>query len=132
MDLRAHTGHLNITIYPSEASFSPFGFETVFEGPKYLDVRRYPIIKFLSTKVNFTNKDEVSSVEGKLIIRDQSTPIVFHRDYFICREIVQQKRVCYISFTAPFARTKVGLTYAVNLGVSRQAPIRVKLMATEQ
>ncbi|MFH4354950.1 MAG: YceI family protein [Neisseriaceae bacterium] len=132
IDLRAHTGHLNFTVYPAYAEVYPAVFEKIFKGPQVMDVKTYPTITFVSTKINFTKEDEANSLEGILTVHGKSIPVVYAKDSFDCKFNAQRKRTCVIKFTAPFDRTKVGINYGLNLGLDRQAPIHVGLTFVEK
>lgn len=123
-DFVTKTGHINVDLYPAYAEISPHILSSFIKGEENFDVKKHKTITFRSTKLNFTNNNQISSVAGTLTVKGVSTPIVFKRNAFKCKPL-SKGRTCNIDYTAALDRTKVGITSGVNLGLSKQGPVRL-------
>ncbi|MFH4354955.1 MAG: YceI family protein [Neisseriaceae bacterium] len=132
IDLRKHTGHVNLTIYSDSAKVTPHFLDSTIKDENNFDTKHYKTITFKSSKIHFTDQDEIDRLDGMLYLRNRSTPISFKKNSFTCKSDAQGKRTCNLDFTAPLDRTKLGLTYALKLGLSRQAPINIRATIKEQ
>lgn len=65
--------HLSVTLNPAKAKASfPFAAQAM-KGPLVLDVKKYPVITFVSTAVHATNTGAI--IDGKISIRGVTRPI---------------------------------------------------------
>ncbi|MCV2502568.1 MAG: YceI family protein [Neisseriaceae bacterium] len=129
LDLQEKTGNINLDIYPETAVVKPVLFDSILKGKDTLDVANHKLITFRSNKVNFTEDNKVSSISGVLTVKNKSLPISF-KATSVCQGEVGS-RTCDVSLHAPLDRTKLGLNYGTSIGLSKQAPIDIKLKVKE-
>ncbi len=129
-DFVAKTGHINLDVYPEHAEISPRVLASFIKGGENFDAKKHKTVTFRSTKLNFTNNNQISSVAGILTVKGISTPIVFKKNSFKCKPL-GQGRSCNIDYTASLNRTKIGITSGVKLGLSKQTSIRLTATFTD-
>ncbi|QRN40806.1 MAG: hypothetical protein GKC53_01325 [Neisseriaceae bacterium] len=130
IDLKEKTGHINLYLYPETATVKPFLFEGIIKGKENLDVANHKLIVFKSNKVDFTDDNKISKISGLLTVRNRTVPLHFKITSFICQG-ESGDRTCDISSNAALDRTQLGITYGTKIGLSKQAPITVKLKLKE-
>lgn len=130
VDIVNKTGYINVIIYPENAVVKPSLFDGIIKGQDTLDVKNHKTITFHSSKIHFTEDSKISSVDGVLLVKNKSTPVTFQINSIECHGDIGT-RTCVMDFSAALDRTKLDLNYGLYLGLSKQAPIHLRLTVKE-
>lgn len=103
-------------------------FDTYLKGPNFLDVKRFPTAKFVSTKVSLRNSN-IAKVDGNLTLLGITKPITLDvRLNKIGTNPFNQKQTAGFTAKATINRADFGMTFA-SPGVSDTVKIDIEAEA---
>ena len=132
LDRAAKTGALDITIDTTSISTGFAPLDTHLKSDAFFDVAKFPTIKFVGDKFEFTGSN-VTSVAGMLTMHGQTHPVTLKASHFNCYDNPMLKRqVCGGDFEATIARTQWGVNYGAPAPVSDNVKLVIQIEAIKQ
>lgn len=96
------------------------------------NAEKYPDMRFVSTKFNFKGK-KLESVDGKLTLLGKTHPVKLKADKFNCYMSPMLKaEVCGGDFSASIDRTRWGMNYLVDSGMTKTVKLNLQIEAAKQ
>lgn len=93
---------------------------------------KFPEIRFESTKFQFAGK-KVKSVTGNLTLLGKTHPVTLKATKFNCYQSPMLKtEVCGGDFVAEIDRTKWGMNYLVDVGMTKKVKLTIQVEAAKQ
>lgn len=127
-----HTGSVDLTIPVSSLQTGSDKFTEHLKSADLFNAAKYPEMRFVSTKFNFQGKKLVS-VDGKLTMLGKTQPVTLKAEKFNCYNSPMLKtEVCGGDFTATIDRTKWGMNYLVDVGMSKNVTLNIQIEAAKQ
>ena len=117
-DQAKRDGKIDITIPVANLQSGSQHFTDHLKSADIFDAAQYPNIRFVSTKFNFNGKKLVS-VDGNLTMHGKTAP-------------VKLTEVCGGDFSTTIDRTKWGMDYLVNVGMTKSVRIDIQIEAAKQ
>lgn len=131
-----HRGKLDITIPVSSLQSSSEAFTGHLKSADLFDAEKYPTMRFESTQFKYTGtgkNKKVSSVEGKLTLLGKTHPVRLKANKFNCYDSPMAKaEVCGGDFSTTIDRTKWGMDYLVNAGMTKNVRIDIQIEAVKK
>ncbi len=89
-------------------------------------------MRFQSTKFVFAGK-KLKSVQGKLTLLGKTQPVTLTATKFNCYQSPMLKtQVCGGDFTATIDRSKWGMNYLVDAGMTKQVKLNIQIEAGKE
>ena len=96
------------------------------------NAEKFPEMRFVSSKFHFSG-NRVTAVDGQLTLLGQTHPVRFTAQKFNCYESPMLKtQVCGGDFTATIDRTKWGMNYLVDAGMTKNVTLTLQVEAAKQ
>ena len=131
-DAKAKSGSIDIRIPVANLQSSSTNFTGHLQSADLFDAAKYPEMRFVSTRFHF-NGDKVTAVDGKLTLRGQTHDVQLKADKFNCYDSPMLKtQVCGGDFSTTIDRTRWGMDYLVNAGMSKDVRIDIQIEAAKQ
>ena len=131
-DQAKRTGKIDITIPVANLQSGSQHFTDHLKSADIFDAATYPNIRFVSTKFNFNGK-KLLSVDGNLTMHGKTAPVKLKAEKFNCYQSPMAKtEVCGGDFSTTIDRTKWGVNYLVDAGMTKNVRIDIQLEAAKQ
>ncbi|WP_127234849.1 YceI family protein [Neisseria meningitidis] len=131
-DQAKRDGKIDITIPVANLQSGSQHFTDHLKSADIFDAAQYPDIRFVSTKFNFNGKKLVS-VDGNLTMHGKTAPVKLKAEKFNCYQSPMAKtEVCGGDFSTTIDRTKWGMDYLVNVGMTKSVRIDIQIEAAKQ
>ncbi|AAW89292.1 YceI family protein [Neisseria gonorrhoeae] len=131
-DQAKRDGKIDITIPVANLQSGSQPFTGHLKSADIFDAAQYPDIRFVSTKFNFNGKKLVS-VDGNLTMRGKTAPVKLKAEKFNCYQSpMAETEVCGGDFSTTIDRTKWGVDYLVNAGMTKNVRIDIQIEAAKQ
>ncbi|ENS6739048.1 polyisoprenoid-binding protein [Neisseria gonorrhoeae] len=131
-DQAKRDGKIDITIPVANLQSGSQPFTDHLKSADIFDAAQYPDIRFVSTKFNFNGKKLVS-VDGNLTMRGKTAPVKLKAEKFNCYQSpMAETEVCGGDFSTTIDRTKWGVDYLVNAGMTKNVRIDIQIEAAKQ
>lgn len=131
-DAQKRTGSLDVTIPVTSLQTGSKEFTHHLQSADLFHAEKYPEMRFVSTKFNFTNTG-LRSVDGQLTLLGQTHPVRLYANKFNCYDSpMLNKQVCGGDFTTTLDRTLWGMNYLVDVGMSKNVKIDIQIEAAKQ
>lgn len=127
---------VDITIPVSSLQSSSEAFTGHLKSADLFNAEKHPTIRFVSSKFNYIGKGKtrkLSSVDGKLTLLGQTHPVRLKADKFNCYQSPMKKtEVCGGDFSTTIDRTKWGMNYLVDSGMTKNVRIDIQIEAVKK
>ncbi|MDO4250170.1 MAG: YceI family protein [Moraxella sp.] len=131
-DAQKRTGSLDVTIPVSTLQSSSNEFTTHLLSADLFNASQHPTMRFVSTKFNYSGK-KLKSVDGQLTLLGKTHPVRLTANKFNCYDSPMLKtQVCGGDFSATIDRTKWGMDYLVNIGMSKTVKVDIQIEAAKK
>ena len=131
-DQAARKGKIDITIPMSALQTGSEHFTQHLKSADIFDAAKYPEMRFTSTKFNFVGK-KLTSVEGNLTLHGKTAPVKLKAEKFNCYQSPMAKtEVCGGDFSTTIDRTKWGVDFLVNNGMTKNVRLDIQIEAAKQ
>lgn len=131
-DAAKRQGSAKIVIPVNSMQSSSTDFTKHLLSADLFNAAQFPEIRFESTKFNFAGK-KVTSVDGRLTMLGKTHPVRLKADKFNCYQSPMKKtEVCGGDFSTTIDRTKWGMNYLVNAGMTKNVKLDIQIEAVKQ
>lgn len=131
-DLAKRTGSIDIVLPLSNLQTGSTEFTHHLQSADLFNVEKFPEMRFSSTKFNFSGKKLVS-VEGHLTLLGKTQPVKLIASKFNCYQSPMLKtEVCGGDFSAEIDRTRWGMNYLVDKGMTKQVRLNIQIEAAKK
>lgn len=131
-DRAGKNGKIDIAIDTTSINTGTPAFNTHLQSPDLFDAAKYPTIKFVADKLNFSG-DKIADVTGTLTLLGKSNPVTLKAKSFNCYDSPMLKReVCGGDFETTIDRTQFGMNYGVDWGFPKDVRLVIQVEAVKQ
>ncbi len=131
-DKEAKTGTLDITFKTNTLNTGDKGFDEHMSNKDLLDTEQFPEMRFKSTKWIF-NGNKPAEIEGELTMMGRTNPVTLTATKFGCYDSpIFKAEVCGGDFTTTIDRTKWGIDFLVDAGMSKEVTIQIQAEGVKQ
>lgn len=131
-DLAKRTGKIDLTIPVENLQTGSAHFTEHLKSADLFHAEKYPNMRFQSTKFIFKNKKLVS-VQGRLTLLGKTHPVTLTATKFNCYQSPMLKtQVCGGDFTTTIDRTKWGMNYLVDAGMTKKVKLDIQIEAGKE
>lgn len=125
-------GVVDISIPIKNINSGSKSFDNHLKSADLFDEKKYPVMRFVSTKWNFEG-DKVESIDGNLTLMGQTHPITLNATKFNCYQSpILKAKVCGGDFQTQLDRTQWGMNYQVKDGISKQVDLYIQVEAVKK
>lgn len=132
----SYTGSLDVTIPVTNLQTGSEHFTDHLKSADLFHAEKYPSMRFESTKFHVIGKGKMRkliAVEGNLTLLGQTHPVRLKANKFNCYDSPMLKtEVCGGDFSTTIDRTKWGMDYLVDVGVSKNVRIDIQIEAAKK
>lgn len=131
-DAKQRTGSINLTIPVANLQTGSGAFTQHLQSADLFNAVQFPEMKFESTKFKFSGS-KVKEVEGNLTLLGKTHPVTLTATKFNCYQSPMLKtEVCGGDFKATIDRTKWGMNYLVDVGMTKKVDLLIQVEAAKQ
>lgn len=128
-DPARRTGSVDVTIPMNTMQTGSEHFTKHLKSADLFHSEKYPEMRFVSSKFNFNHKKLVS-VDGHLTLLGKTLPVKLKTQKFNCYDSpILKTQVCGGDFTTTIDRTKWGMDYLVDAGITKQVNLTIQIEA---
>lgn len=135
-DKASKTGKIDITIPVTSLQTGSEHFTSHLKSADLFNADKYPTMRFESTKFNHIGKGKfkkLTSVDGKLTLLGQTHPVRLKANKFNCYDSPMAKaEVCGGDFSVTIDRSKWGMNYLVDVGMTKEVRIDIQVEAVKK
>ena len=123
-----NTGQIDIVIDSNSIDTGLVELEEHLKKPDFLEVERYPTIRFISTGLQFS-KDSLTGADGNLTLHGVTKPVHLDVTHFKCGlNPVAMKQVCGADVSTSFKRSDFGVSKYIPM-ISDDVQIQIQIEA---
>lgn len=131
-DRDKRTGSLNISVPMKNLQTGSEAFTHHLLSADLFHAEKFPEMKFQSTQFKFSG-NKLKSVTGNLTLLGKTHPVTFKAKKFNCYQSPMLKtEVCGGDFQATIDRTKWGMNYLVDVGMTKNVDLTIQIEAAKQ
>lgn len=131
-DAQKRTGKIDITIPVKNLQTGSEQFTGHLLSKDMFNAEQFPEMRFVSTKFNYSGK-KLKSVDGQLTLLGKTAPVRLKATKFNCYQSPMLKtEVCGGDFTTTIDRTKWGMNYLVDKGMTKTVKIDIQIEAAKK
>lgn len=131
-DKAKRQGKIDIRIPVNSLQTGSEQFTGHLKSADLFHAEKFPEIRFVSTKFNYMGK-KLKSVDGNLTMLGKTHPVKLKAEKFNCYESPMFKaEVCGGDFTTTIDRTKWGMDYLVDSGMTKNVKLDIQVEAVKQ
>lgn len=131
-DRARRTGSIDVRISMNTLQTGSQHFTQHLLSGDLFKAEQFPEMRFVSSKFNFSG-NRLVSVDGQLTLLGQTHPVRLRATKFNCYNSPMLKtEVCGGDFTATIDRTKWGMNYLVDVGMSKNVTLNIQIEAAKQ
>jgi polyisoprenoid-binding protein YceI len=131
-DRAGKNGKIDIAIDTTSINTGTPAFNTHLQSPDLFDAAKFPTIKFVADKLNFSG-DKIADVTGTLTLLGKTNPVTLKAKSFNCYDSPMLKReVCGGDFETTIDRTQFGMNYGVDWGFPKDVRLVIQVEAIKQ
>ncbi|MDO4433847.1 MAG: YceI family protein [Alysiella sp.] len=131
-DAQNQTGSISISLPLANLQSSSDAFTKHLKSPDLFHADKFPEMKFISTQFHFQN-NKVSAVDGTLTLLGQTHPVQLKAEKFNCYHNPMFKaQVCGGDFSTTLDRSKWGMNYLLDAGMTKDVHIDIQFEAVKQ
>lgn len=127
---------IDISIPMDSLQSSSSMFTDHLKSADLFNAEQYPTMRFESTKFNYVGRGKnrkLSSVDGNLTLLGQTHPVRLKADKFNCyNSPMANAEVCGGDFSTTIDRTKWGMNYLVDMGMTKNVRIDIQVEAVKK
>ncbi|KPN74742.1 MULTISPECIES: YceI family protein [Neisseria] len=128
-DPAKRTGSIDLSIPVDSIQSGSQEFTNHLKSADLFNAAKYPEIRFTSTKFNFNGR-KLLSVDGKLTMLGKTHPVKLKAQKFNCYDSpILKTQVCGGDFTATIDRTKWGMNYLLDAGITKHVSLNIQIEA---
>lgn len=128
-DASKRTGKIDVKIPVANLQTGSNEFTGHLKSADLFHAEKFPEMRFQSTKFVFKG-NKVSAVKGNLTLLGKTHPVTLKADKFNCYQSPMLKtQVCGGDFSATIDRTKWGMNYLVDAGMTKQVKLNIQIEA---
>lgn len=106
-------------------------FTQHLQSADLFNAEKFPEMRFVSTKFNYVGK-KLTSVDGNLTLLGKTHPVKLKAQKFNCYMSPMSKgEVCGGDFTTTIDRTKWGMNYLVDSGMTKKVKLDIQIEAAK-
>ncbi|WP_066800185.1 YceI family protein [Moraxella oblonga] len=129
-------GKLDITIPVDKLQTGSAEFTGHLKSADLFNAEQHPTMRFESTKFNYTGKGKtrkLTSVDGNLTLLGKTNPVRLYAKKFNCYQSpMLNAQVCGGDFSTTIDRTKWGMNYLVDVGMTKNVRLDIQVEAVKQ
>ena len=131
-DAAKRTGNIDVRVPVKSLQTGSDAFTHHLKSADLFNAEKFPEMRFVSSKFHFSG-NRVTAVDGQLTLLGQTHPVRFTAQKFNCYESPMLKtQVCGGDFTATIDRTKWGMNYLVDAGMTKNVTLMLQVEAAKQ
>lgn len=131
-DAAKRTGKIDVKLPIANLQTGSSHFTEHLKSADLFNAEKFPEMRFQSTQFVFSGK-KVKSVKGQLTLLGKTHPVTLKATKFNCYQSPMLKtEVCGGDFTATIDRSKWGMNYLVDMGVTKQVKLFIQIEAGKQ
>ena len=131
-DQTKREGSVDLTIPVNSLQSSSSEFTEHLRSADLFHAAQYPHIHFVSTKFNYVGK-KLTSVDGNLTMLGKTHPVKLKAEKFNCYNSPMAKaEVCGGDFSTTIDRSKWGMNYLVDAGMTKKVKLDIQIEAVKQ
>lgn len=131
-DQKKRTGKVDIQIPVNTLQTGSKEFTGHLLSKDLFNAEQFPEMRFVSSKFNYAGK-KLKSVDGHLTLLGKTAPVRLTATKFNCYDSPMLKtQVCGGDFSTTIDRTKWGMDYLVNVGVTKTVKIDIQIEAAKK
>ena len=131
-DAAKRSGSIDITIPLNKLQPGSEHFTKHLLSADIFNAEKHPNIRFVSDKFHFVGK-KVSAVSGLLTMNGKTQPVTLKANKFNCYQNPMKKvETCGGDFSATLDRSKWGVNYLVDAGMTKTVGIQIQIEAFKQ
>ncbi|QMT30407.1 YceI family protein [Alysiella filiformis] len=131
-DAAKRTGAISLTLPLANLQTGSSHFTEHLKSADLFHAEKFPEMKFESTKFKFSGS-KVKAVEGNLTLLGKTHPVTLKASKFNCYPSPMLKtEVCGGDFKTTIDRTKWGMNYLVDVGMSKNVDLTIQIEAAKQ
>lgn len=135
-DKTTGVGSVEVSIPVSSLQTGSEQFTGHLKSADLFNAEKYPTIDFKSTKFNYIGKGKfrkLLSVDGNLTLLGQTHPVRLKANKFNCYDSPMAKaEVCGGDFSTTIDRSKWGMNYLVDVGMTKSVRIDIQIEAVKK
>ncbi|WP_416192450.1 YceI family protein [Neisseria sp. CCUG12390] len=125
-------GKIDIAIPISTLQTGSDRFTAHLKSADLFNAEKFPEMRFVSTKFNYMGK-KLKSVDGNLTLLGKTHPVKLKAEKFNCYNSPMAKaEVCGGDFSTTIDRTKWGMNYLVDSGMTKNVKLDIQIEAVKQ
>lgn len=126
------TGKIDLRIPVAQLQTGSKEFTEHLLSGDLFNAQQFPEMRFESTQFHFSG-NKVKSVTGKLTLLGKTHPVTLKANKFNCYQSpMLNTQVCGGDFTATIDRTKWGMNYLVDMGMTKNVRLYIQVEAAKQ
>lgn len=131
-DKAKRQGKIDLTIPVSTLQTGSEQFTAHLKAADLFNAEKFPEMRFVSTKFNYSGS-KLNSVDGNLTLLGKTHPVKLKAEKFNCYQSPMVKaEVCGGDFSATIDRTKWGMDYLVDSGMTKNVRLDIQIEAIKQ
>ena len=131
-DAAKHTGKIDVSIPVKQLQTGSNEFTHHLLSADLFNAEQFPEMRFVSSKFNFSGK-HLTSVDGQLTLLGKTHPVRLTANKFNCYNSPMLKtEVCGGDFKVTIDRTKWGMNYLVDAGMTKKVSLTIQIEAGKQ
>ncbi len=131
-DAAKRTGNIDLKLPLANLQTGSSHFTEHLKSADLFHAEKFPEMRFQSTKFVFAGK-KLKSVQGKLTLLGKTQPVTLTATKFNCYQSPMLKtQVCGGDFTATIDRSKWGMNYLVDAGMTKQVKLNIQIEAGKE
>lgn len=131
-DKAKRQGKIDLTIPVSTLQTGSDRFTGHLKSADLFNAEKFPEMRFVSTKFNYMGS-KLKSVDGNLTLLGKTHPVKLKAEKFNCYNSPMAKaEVCGGDFSTTIDRTKWGMNYLVDSGMSKNVRLDIQIEAVKQ
>ncbi|SSY80760.1 YceI family protein [Alysiella crassa] len=131
-DLAKRTGSIDVKLPLANLQTGSQHFTDHLKSADLFNAEKFPEMRFQSTKFVFSGK-KVKAVQGKLTLLGKTHPVTLTATKFNCYQSPMLKtQVCGGDFTTTIDRSKWGMNYLVDVGMTKKVKLNIQIEAGKE
>ena len=128
-DAAKKTGSIDVRIPVSSLQTGSQDFTKHLLSADLFHAEKYPEIRFVSDKFHFSG-NKLKAVDGKLTLMGKTLPVRLKADKFNCYDSpILKTQVCGADLSTKIDRTRWGMNYLTDVGMSKTVSLQIQIEA---
>ncbi|ASK27955.1 YceI family protein [Neisseria chenwenguii] len=131
-DQAKRSGKIDVKIPVTSLQTGSDQFTHHLKSADLFNAAKFPEMRFVSTKFHFVGK-KLTSVDGNLTLLGKTAPVKLKAEKFNCyNSPIKKVEVCGGDFTTTIDRTKWGMNYLVDSGMTKKVKLDIQIEAAKK